>query len=289
MDKQQWSSGDIDASSPAATTAEQLLPRRREAAALPFRPPTPRTRAPQSPDAVPPSCDESGPKAPAQEMPWRRRRSHSWNGAWREDPKLRRGMSEMMEALQYPWAIRATMKVSPGPSWIITNMSDDGHTLVFDTNSAVLNRLFKPVTWRYFLDLFAVRLANPNKVSLLQAPVTAHYGDSDETAPRYEQPPFIKSFASRTTHAWWDSPTTLIGMDEWVESEEAYPWKAIRGKRCWARNRLTFHLDGPHGCCLQWEETMFVEGLTPPEGGPCFVRFLRREGPPPEPIATDGK
>ena len=25
------------------------------------------------------------------------------------------------------------------------------------------------------------------------------------------------------------------------------------------------------------------------EGGPCFVRFLRREGPPPEPIATDGK
>ena len=123
----------------------------------------------------------------------------------------------------------------------------------------------------------------------MQAPVTVHYGDSDETAPRYEQPPFIKSFASRTTHTWWDSPTTIIGMDEWVESEEAYPWKAIRGKRCWARNRLTFHLDGPHGCCVQWEETMFVEGLTPPEGGPCFVRFLRREGPPPEPIATDGK
>ena len=48
----------------------------------------------------------------------------------------RTGMEDMMVALQYPWAIKQMIKAAPGPSWLMTNQTDDGHTLHFVSNAA---------------------------------------------------------------------------------------------------------------------------------------------------------
>jgi hypothetical protein len=98
------------------------------------------------------------------ELPWRRQRAFNWEGSWREDRAQQVGMMELFEALEYPWHIRQIMKAAPGPSWVIKcvkcyhdylyivvcrglhisesflcdrDMTDDGHTLTFDTNSKV--------------------------------------------------------------------------------------------------------------------------------------------------------
>ena len=105
------------------------------------------------------------------ELPWRRQRAFNWEGSWREDRAQQIGMTELFEALEYPWHIRQIMKAAPGPTWVIKcvkkrlvlivacilyttsvacrglhisepclrdrNMTDEGHTLMFDTNSKV--------------------------------------------------------------------------------------------------------------------------------------------------------
>ena len=125
----------------------------------------------------------------SEEVVWRRRRAYNWEGTWREDKSLQTGMAEMMVVLQYPWAIKQVsfqwknpdflfknpdflltnvdfitkqmIKASPGPSWLLSDQTDDGHTLEFDTNSRLMNKLIK---------LVAIKI---------------RYGDNEATAPRY--------------------------------------------------------------------------------------------------------
>jgi hypothetical protein len=50
----------------------------------------------------------------------------------------------------------------------------------------------------------------------------SRYGDDDETAPRYEQPPFADDLAPHTQHVWWSSPTRLCSVDEWCEKRRSF-------------------------------------------------------------------
>ena len=54
-----------------------------------------------------------------RELPWRRQRAFNWEGSWREDRAQQVGMTDLFEALGYPWHIRQIMKAAPGPSWVI--------------------------------------------------------------------------------------------------------------------------------------------------------------------------
>ena len=198
----------------------------------------------------------------AMAQPFRQRRAFCWEGHWREDKALRVGFLESFETLGYPWWLMKIMRAAPGSTWIITDQTDRGHTLEFDTNSAVMNKL------------------------IVLAPILCWYGDSEESAESHIQAAFAPDLAPHSQRTWWASPYTLVIRDDWVESEKAAINKAMRGKTCWERTSLTYQPDEPLGCVggsLLMEKVQYVQDLTPPEG--IFSsQVMRREGPPPRPL-----
>ena len=84
-------------------------------------------------------------------VPWRRRRAFNWDGCWREDKSLSVGLMEGFEKLGYPWWVLRIMQATPGATWTISGCCDEGHTLTFDTNSRVMNKMLtlQPIKIRY--------------------------------------------------------------------------------------------------------------------------------------------
>lgn len=117
-----WSSGDEDGYETAEETfSQQLLP-----------------SAPAAGPAAVGSQAASSSAASASALhtdgvPFRRRRAYNWEGHWREDKEQRNGMIESFEELGYPWWLMKVLRATPGHTWIISDSSDIGHTLCFDT------------------------------------------------------------------------------------------------------------------------------------------------------------
>lgn len=192
--------------------------------------------------------------------PFRQRQAFCWDGHWREDKKLRNGMIESFEKLGYPWWLMKIMRAAPGSTWKISGQTDDGHTLEFDTNSAVMNKL------------------------ITLAPITCHYGNDESSAESHTQAAFAPDLAPHLQRTWWTSPYTLVIRDDWVESQKCAINKGMRGKTCWEQSRLTYRPNEPHGCrggSLLLEKVQYVESITPPEG--IFSsQVMRREGESPQ-------